>query len=128
MTDAVVERLALDDGYVCPTTASTAARAASREPGMMLRAADDWNIDLAASWLIGDRWVDIGAARAAGVRSVLLETPYSWRSAGGNHAPADLDADIVVGDLTAAVDAVLSARVAVKRMPHRADGAAPQPV
>jgi D,D-heptose 1,7-bisphosphate phosphatase len=41
-------------------------------PGMILQAARDFNIDLAASWLIGDRLSDIAAARAAGCREALL--------------------------------------------------------
>ncbi len=36
-------------------------------PGMLLRARDEWGIDLAASALLGDQPSDILAARAAGV-------------------------------------------------------------
>ena len=45
---------------------------------MITAAAATWDLDLGASSLIGDRWVDIAAAEAAGVRSVLLEREYSW--------------------------------------------------
>jgi histidinol-phosphate phosphatase family protein len=40
-------------------------------PGMLLRAARELSIDLAASVLIGDRESDVEAARRAGVRGVL---------------------------------------------------------
>jgi D-glycero-D-manno-heptose 1,7-bisphosphate phosphatase len=46
------------------------------EPGMMKMAAQDLSIDFGASYLIGDRGVDIEAAGRAGVRPVLVETGY----------------------------------------------------
>jgi D-glycero-D-manno-heptose 1,7-bisphosphate phosphatase len=42
------------------------------KPGMLLRAALDWNIDLAASYMIGDSENDLGAARAVGVSGIKL--------------------------------------------------------
>ncbi len=42
------------------------------KPGLLLRAAEDFDIDLAASWLVGDTWRDIGAGQAAGVRTIKL--------------------------------------------------------
>jgi D-glycero-D-manno-heptose 1,7-bisphosphate phosphatase len=43
-------------------------------PGMLLRAAADWNLDLASSWMIGDLVSDALAGVNAGCRSILLET------------------------------------------------------
>lgn len=46
------------------------------EPGMILRAARDHDIDLAASIMVGDKDSDIAAARAAGVgRTYLVDPP-----------------------------------------------------
>jgi D-glycero-D-manno-heptose 1,7-bisphosphate phosphatase len=46
------------------------------EPGMILRAARDHDIDLAASIMVGDKDSDVAAARAAGVgRSYLVGAP-----------------------------------------------------
>jgi histidinol-phosphate phosphatase family protein len=42
------------------------------EPGMLLQAAEDWNIDLANSYIIGDRLTDIQAGEAAGVKKAIL--------------------------------------------------------
>lgn len=42
-------------------------------PGMLLAAARDLGIDLAQSWIVGDRMTDIEAGHRAGCRSVLLE-------------------------------------------------------
>lgn len=43
-------------------------------PGMLLQAADELNVSLPDSWLIGDSTADIGAAELAGVTSILVET------------------------------------------------------
>ena len=45
------------------------------KPGMLLKAAEDFNIDLSASYMIGDSPRDVGAGEAAGVKkAVLIET------------------------------------------------------
>lgn len=44
-------------------------------PGMILAAAQDYNIDLATSVLIGDKGSDIQAGRAAGIRDNILFDP-----------------------------------------------------
>ena len=42
------------------------------KPGMLLRAADDFNIDLSKSWMVGDGENDIKAGKAAGCRTALV--------------------------------------------------------
>jgi D-glycero-D-manno-heptose 1,7-bisphosphate phosphatase len=46
------------------------------EPGMLLRAAKDFSLDLASSFLIGDKPIDVEAALNAGCRPMLVETGY----------------------------------------------------
>lgn len=46
-------------------------------PGMLLDAAAELGLDLAASWLIGDTDADIAAGRAAGCHTALIEQPDS---------------------------------------------------
>jgi D-glycero-D-manno-heptose 1,7-bisphosphate phosphatase len=46
------------------------------KPGMLLRAAKDLHIDLAASWMVGDRWRDIDCGHAAGCRTVFIDYGY----------------------------------------------------
>jgi D-glycero-D-manno-heptose 1,7-bisphosphate phosphatase len=43
-------------------------------PGMLHRAAADLGLDLTRSFVVGDRWHDIGAGRAVGARGVLVRT------------------------------------------------------
>ncbi|MEY8589049.1 HAD-IIIA family hydrolase [Phocaeicola sartorii] len=50
------------------------------EPGMLLKAADDWNIDISQSYMIGDRPSDVQAGENAGCKqSVQIEQnkPYA---------------------------------------------------
>ncbi|MBX6324553.1 MAG: HAD family hydrolase [Chthoniobacterales bacterium] len=46
-------------------------------PGMILRAAKELQIDLGASYVVGDRWRDIDCARAAGCRAIFIERRYA---------------------------------------------------
>lgn len=44
------------------------------KPGMLLKAAEDFHIDLSQSWMVGDRENDIKAGKAAGCRTALIGT------------------------------------------------------
>ncbi|HXB63539.1 MAG TPA: HAD-IIIA family hydrolase [Solirubrobacteraceae bacterium] len=46
-------------------------------PGMLLDAAEALDLDLRASWMIGDTDADVAAGLAAGCRTILLEHPDS---------------------------------------------------
>jgi D-glycero-D-manno-heptose 1,7-bisphosphate phosphatase len=46
------------------------------KPGMLLQAAAELGLDLANSWMIGDRESDLVAGAAAGTRTVLVRTGY----------------------------------------------------
>src|SRR5580658_485539 len=46
------------------------------KPGMLLRAAARDRVDLATSFLLGDRWRDIEAGRRAGCRTILIGSGY----------------------------------------------------
>ena len=47
------------------------------EPGMLLDAARSLDLDLARSWMIGDRWRDIDCGRRGGVRTVFIDFGYA---------------------------------------------------
>src|SRR5439155_6336236 len=47
------------------------------KPGLLLEAARRWHLDPGRSFMVGDRWSDVVGGRAAGCRTVLIETPYS---------------------------------------------------
>jgi len=49
------------------------------KPGMIMRAAQELNLDLSACWMIGDATADLQTARNAGVRSILVRTGHAGR-------------------------------------------------
>jgi len=46
-------------------------------PGMLLRAARELGVELAQSWMVGDRWRDIDCGHAAGCRTVFIDRGYA---------------------------------------------------
>lgn len=101
--------LALDAVYVCTHDNADGCDCRKPQPGMLLRAAAEHGLDLASSWMVGDRWVDIAAGRAAGVRTVLVRRDYSWTATSSGAPTADLEADVEVADLPAATTVILGA-------------------
>jgi len=70
--------------YHCPHHPDYGARVAcdcrKPEPGMLLRAAAEHALDLARSFIIGDRESDIEAGRRCGATSLLVATGYGERT------------------------------------------------
>lgn len=107
----------LDGVYMCPhhpegvvPPLRRACDCRKPQPGLLLRAAEDLDIDLGRSWLIGDILDDIEAGNRAGCRSVLLrgaETEWKW-------GPHRLPEALVTG-FSNAVNAVLSAEAQPQR-------------
>ena len=71
---------AIDAIYYCPVAPGSDDRSLVEHPdrkpgpGMLLRAAADLQLDLAASWMVGDLISDVWAGLNAGCRSILLES------------------------------------------------------
>lgn len=103
------EGAAIDGWYFCPeaprTTDRTQVDHPDRKPapGMLLRAAAELGIDLAASWMVGDMVSDLLAGRNAGCRgSILVRTGH-----GSRDPDAAAYADHVAADLRGAADWIL---------------------
>jgi len=47
------------------------------KPGMLVDAAKEYNIDLKNSFIIGDRWRDVGAGFNAGCKTIFIDYQYS---------------------------------------------------
>src|ERR1700751_197512 len=59
-------RMTLDDILVCPHTDADQCACRKPKPGLLLEAVRRHNIDLKSSFMVGDRWRDVEAGRAAG--------------------------------------------------------------
>lgn len=73
----------LDGIYVCPHHPEAKEEKYRRncecrkpKPGLMLEAAGQLGLDLARSYLVGDRWSDLKAAAACGAKGILVLTGY----------------------------------------------------
>ena len=75
------------------------------EPGMLLAAADEFAISLPESVMVGDRINDIAAGQALGTRTIIVRTGHGAKEAA---LPDATKADLVVDDLSAAVDHILT--------------------
>ena len=99
----------VDAWFFCPyhpdgVVAAFARTSADRKPapGMALAAAGALDLDLTASWVVGDSDCDVGLARAVGARPLRI-------GAGGADRGPDAD---TVADLAAAVDVILAEHAA----------------
>ena len=76
MNGSLQQQLGLDAVHVCPHDDRHRCTCRKPQPGMLTQAAGEWAIDLARSFLVGDRWRDIEAGRRAGVRTVFIDYAY----------------------------------------------------
>jgi len=108
------EQARLDGIYYCahhPSAGEPPYRAdcdcRKPKPGLILRAASDLNIDLARSWMVGDRYGDIELARNAGVRSAFVLSGYGRGEWEHQRSSWQYQPDLVSENLLEAVDAIV---------------------
>ena len=70
-----------DDVKVCYHTDDDACDCRKPKPGMLLEAAKEWQIDLPRSFMVGDRWRDVAAGKAAGCQTFFIDYQYREQSA-----------------------------------------------
>jgi D-glycero-D-manno-heptose 1,7-bisphosphate phosphatase len=88
----------IDAIYYCPHEMQPPCLCRKPQPGMLLDAARAHNIDLAASWMIGDSDIDVEAGRRAGCKTARLLD--SDERANGN-------SDVAAPSLREAIDQIL---------------------
>ena len=99
MCEAVANHGAkIDAIYYCPHETQPPCRCRKPQPGMLLDAARDHDIDLSASWMIGDSHADVEAGRNAGCKTALLAA---------RDDSVKTDADIVARSLLEAIRQIL---------------------
>ena len=99
MTDRIRAELPVDDVLICPHDDADACECRKPKPGLIDRVAPD--LDISRSFLIGDSWKDIEAARRGGVKAILLSRDYN----------SGVSAEITARDLRAATTLILAERV-----------------
>lgn len=76
------------------------------KPGLVHRAAGDLDIDLAASWMVGDRYSDIEMSHNAGVRSAFVMSGYGRGEWEQQHSEWKQQPDLVAEDLLEAISKI----------------------
>jgi D-glycero-D-manno-heptose 1,7-bisphosphate phosphatase len=66
----------IDGVYFCPHKSEDTCECRKPLPGLLHRAAREHELDLAASWVVGDRYADLEMGYAAGGRGILVMTGY----------------------------------------------------
>jgi D-glycero-D-manno-heptose 1,7-bisphosphate phosphatase len=79
------------------------------KPGMLLEAADELGIDLARSFMVGDRGSDVAAGRAAGCTTVFIDLDYA-------EPPPDAP-DHIVHSIAEAADIIIETSLTVQETP-----------
>jgi D-glycero-D-manno-heptose 1,7-bisphosphate phosphatase len=77
--DFMCRLLPIDRVEVCfhPGKGQSDCECRKPRPGMLLSAARALQVDLARSWMVGDRWRDIDCGRAAGCRTIFIDRGYA---------------------------------------------------
>ena len=90
--------LPVDDVRVCYHDDPDECACRKPKPGMLVAAAVEHEVQLARSFMIGDRWRDVGAGRNAGCTTILVNRL---------HESTQAEADVEVADLPAAAEWLL---------------------
>lgn len=96
----LMEVFPLDAIKVCYETEESGSPYYKPRPGMLLEAAKEHGIDLTRSYMVGDRWRDVGCGLAAGCFTIFIDRGYAEGMPDVPHARC--------GDLQEAVPIILS--------------------
>ncbi|HWQ67134.1 MAG TPA: HAD family hydrolase [Methanospirillum sp.] len=83
------------------TSHAIQCRCRKPSPYFLLKAAQEYDIDLNLSWMIGDRDSDIACGKAAGSKTIMIENPDSSFYRGVSHP------DYSVGHINAIIPLIL---------------------
>ena len=90
----------IDATYFCPESPEAKSPRRKPSPEMVFEAARALGLDLARSWFVGDKAIDVQCGHAAGTRSILVRT-------GHGHAEEAGRADFVADDFVSAAAFIL---------------------
>jgi D-glycero-D-manno-heptose 1,7-bisphosphate phosphatase len=68
--------LLLDEFYTCYHDTKECCTCRKPLPGSLLLAAKKYNLNLSASYMVGDRWKDIAAGQGAGCKTIFIDYAY----------------------------------------------------
>ncbi len=102
LTEVSKAGILLDKIYFCPHSKTENCPCRKPEIGLVLRAKEELNIDLAHSYFIGDSEVDIETGANSGMKTILIKSEFVTDSTSLEAKP-----DFVVKDLLEAAEIIL---------------------
>ncbi len=93
-----MNRHGFDGFYYCPHHPDEYCSCRKPEPGLLLEARVDHNIDLKRSFIVGDKETDMLLAKAVGAKGILVRT---------GELKFSLNADFIADDLKVAIDFIM---------------------
>jgi D-glycero-D-manno-heptose 1,7-bisphosphate phosphatase len=84
--------ISINGFYYCPHIPDDRCRCRKPEPGLILKAASEMNIDLDASWMVGDILNDVEAGKRAGCKTVLINNGNETEWVPGKFRVPDFEA------------------------------------
>ena len=87
--------------YFCPDVPGVPSKCRKPAPGMIFQAAREHDVDLARSFFIGDKEIDVECGHNAGVRTIRVRTGFDKMTDGSR-------ADWIAEDLAAAAKIIMS--------------------
>jgi D-glycero-D-manno-heptose 1,7-bisphosphate phosphatase len=106
MHDVMRRALPVDVIKVCFHGHAERCQCRKPSPGMLLEAASELGIDLAKSYMVGDRASDVEAGRRTGCATVFIDLDYA--------EPAPAAPDYVVHSVAEAADVIIEATLIMK--------------
>lgn len=100
MHERLKAALPLTEIRVCYHQDSSGCSCRKPKPGLLLEAAEQHDLDMARSYMVGDRWRDIDCGRAAGCYTIFVDS--------GHSEPLNEQPDARCTDLKEAADLILS--------------------
>ena len=76
MNNYLKDEIKLDDIFVCYHDDHDKCKCRKPKPGLLLDASKKWDINLKKSYMIGDRWRDIGAGKSVGCKTIFIDYDY----------------------------------------------------
>ncbi len=77
INNSLAKLLPIDRFKICYHDNSDVCDCRKPNPGMLIAGAGDFDIDMASSYMVGDRWKDMEAGISAGCRTIFIEQGYN---------------------------------------------------
>ena len=96
----LLKTLPLDHIQVCYHDNHDQCDCRKPQPGLLLKAAEQFNIDLSSSFMVGDRWSDVEAGKRAGCKTIFIDNGYTEKKPD--------NPDFKISSIAEAVEIILS--------------------